>query len=208
MGTSPNASDPMKGAREPALDEAALDALFVRLEKPLLNVVYRWLWSTEDSCDVVQEAFVRLWRMRARVRMDTVEALVYRIALNLAASQRRKRRLWRWVSLDELATATGDGPPVERMMQGEVSSVVRRAVNALPEKLRRALVLCELTDLTQQQIGHILGVPAGTVASRRHRALRRLRRQLPTAQQQAGERNKIQEHSAEKNEREKRGVRP
>ena len=96
------------------MSEAELEQLYSRLEKPLYNVVFRWVWSAEDAQDIVQEAFVRLWRMRERVEAETVDALVYRIALNLAASRRRSRKIWRWVALDALrgsaaGPAEGDG---------------------------------------------------------------------------------------------------
>ena len=60
-------------AGEPALDSPTLERLYTRLERSLYNVVYRFLWTPEDSHDVVQEAFVRLWQMRARVRIESVE---------------------------------------------------------------------------------------------------------------------------------------
>ena len=85
-----------------------LEALYARLEKPLYNVVYRRLWSVEDAHDVVQEAFVKLWAMRRRIVPDTVEPLAYRIALNLARSRLRRKRILRFVTLDR-ATGSGDG---------------------------------------------------------------------------------------------------
>ena len=80
--------------------EADLERLYARLEKPLCNVVFRWVWNLDEAQDIVQDAFVRLWRMRERVDLDTVEPLIYTIALNLAASRRRSSKIWRWVSLD------------------------------------------------------------------------------------------------------------
>lgn len=71
------------------MGEEDLEQLYARLEKPLCNLVYRWLWSMDESQGVVQDAFVRLWRMRARVDKQTVEPLIYKIALNLAASRCR-----------------------------------------------------------------------------------------------------------------------
>jgi hypothetical protein len=71
----------------PAFGEVELEALYERLEKPVYNVVYRWVWNPEEARDIVQDTFVRLWRMRQRVEMATVEPLVYKIALNLARSK-------------------------------------------------------------------------------------------------------------------------
>ena len=168
----------------PQLDEPALERLYLSLEKSLYNVVYRWLWSSDEARDVVQEAFMKLWAMRARVRLESVEPLVYRIALNLAASRRRWRRRWRWLSLDGLRErrAPASSSPELNASRSEIGERLRRALVALPEELRRVVVMCELSELSYEQIAGVLGIPAGTVGSRRHRALKLLRRSLGEAE--------------------------
>ncbi len=156
--------------------ESDLEQLYARLERPLVNVVYRWLWSMDEAQDVVQEAFVRLWRMRARVELETVEPLIYRIAINLASSRRRSRRLWRWVSLDAIRDQAGGERPADETLEArDDRAELRAAVERLPKDLRAVAVLTELSDLTYPQIGEVLSIPAGTVGSRRNRALKRLR---------------------------------
>jgi RNA polymerase sigma-70 factor (ECF subfamily) len=156
-----------------------LEQLYARLEKPLCNVVYRWLWSMDEAQDVVQDAFVRLWRMRRRVDMTTVEPLIYKIALNAAASRRRLKRVWRWVSLDTIRAPFSTAPPTDEVLSvREERARVRHAVEALPEDLRRVIMLCEYSSLNYDEIATPLSIPAGTVGSRRHRALRRLRQAL------------------------------
>ena len=159
--------------------EVDLEQLYARLETPLCNVVYRWLWSMDEAQDVVQDAFLRLWRMRARVDMETVEPLIYKIALNLAASRRRSRSLWRWVPMDALgARMSRETPADDALSASEEQARLRAAVEALPENLRRVIMLCEYSELSYDEIAGILSIPPGTVGSRRHRALRRLRHAL------------------------------
>ena len=159
--------------------EDDLDALYRRLEKPLCNVLFRWVWSMDEAQDLVQEAFVRLWRMRERVDMTTVDALVYRIAINLAASRRRTKKVWRWISLDALHGMSATRRPADEALAARLERErLRAAVDALPEDLRRVIVLCELSELSYDDIAKVLSIPAGTVGSRRHRALRRLRAAL------------------------------
>jgi RNA polymerase sigma-70 factor (ECF subfamily) len=156
-----------------------LEQLYLRLEKPLYNVAYRTVWHADDARELVQEGFVRLWGMRDRVDPSRVEALVYRIVLNLAASHRRRRRVWRWISLEAVRGASSPDRPADAAMAGDVERrSVREAVQALPEDLRRVVVLCECTEMTYDEIGRVLRIPAGTVGSRRHRALRLLRERL------------------------------
>ena len=161
------------------LDEAALEAAHARLERPLYNVVYRWLWNPDDSQEVFQESFLRLWRMRDRVDVSRLDPLVYRIALNLARSLRRRRRVWRWVSLKPLRETAAPGLSAEeQLVQAAQDERLRGALEDLPSDLKRALVLAELSSLTHAQIAETLGIAPGTVASRRHRALERLRETL------------------------------
>ena len=162
--------------------EDDLERLYARLEKPLCNVVFRWVWNMDDAQDVVQDAFVRLWRMRARVDLATVEPLIYKIALNLAASRRRSRKIWRWVSLDFLRDpASAHRPADESLAAQDEYARLRAAVEALPEDLRRVIVLCEFSELRYDQVAALLDIPPGTVGSRRHRALRRLKQELSTS---------------------------
>jgi RNA polymerase sigma-70 factor, ECF subfamily len=160
-------------ARE--LDEALLEQLYVKLEKPIFNVVYRWVWSSEEAQDITQDAFVRVWRARDRVDVTTVEALLYRTALNLASNRRRARRLWGWLGIDSQGDARSEAPSADQALDAaRRREKVRAAVEALPEKLRRVVVLSEFSELSHAEIATILGVPPGTVGSRRNTALRLL----------------------------------
>ena len=157
-----------------------VEELYVRLERKLTSVVYRWLWNREETRDVIQEAFVRLWQMRDRVDWSRAEPLIYRIALNVASKRRRSRRIWQFVTLSELRTdvpadgaapsAFGDDPAREQR--------VRRAIDALPERHRRVLVMTMHAEMTYGEIGEVLGISAGTVGSRRNTAIQRLRAML------------------------------
>jgi RNA polymerase sigma-70 factor, ECF subfamily len=156
------------------IDEASWVELYRALEKPLYNVVYRWLWDRMESQDVVQEAFLRCWRARDRIRAETFRAFVFRTALNLAANRRRRKKLWRLASFDSLPDEPQDfrdGPPL-------ISRRVQRAVDALPDRLKRVLVLSELAGMSYGEIAAVTGVKEGTVGSRRNRALALLRERL------------------------------
>ena len=170
------------------LDQAALERLYTRLEKPMVNVVYRWVWDAHEAQDIVQEAFVRVWQRRDEVSLDTIEALLYKAALNLASNRRRSHKVWRWVSLEALferadTVSHGEGA----LSRAERDVMVRRAVESLPEPLRRVVVLCELSELSYEQVAELLSVPVGTVGSRRNKALRLLRESLGAMAEESDE---------------------
>lgn len=172
-------------ADTPGLSEADVERLFLAQERPLFNVVYRWVWDRDEAAELVQETFARLWQARARVRPEGAGAFAYRIAINLAASRRRWRALRRFIALDEAAPALGGSSqqPDQALLGAERAAALRLAVDALPEKLRRVLVLCELSGLSYAEVAAVLDIPPGTVGSRRNAALERVRQTLHKAQE-------------------------
>ena len=158
------------------MSEPDLEVLYTRLEKPVYNVLYRKVWNREEARDLVQETFIRLWKMRRKVVMDTVEPLVYRIALNLAKSKLRRRKLLGWVPFEAVAGMVPDTRGMEtEMSRGEERIHLREAVMALPGDLRNVILLCEFTGMKYEQIAEALSIPEGTVGSRRNRALKKLK---------------------------------
>ncbi len=162
-----------------ALDKATLERLYVKLERPMFNVVYRWLWNNGDAQDVVQEAFLKIWKVRDDVDIETVEPLLYRTALNLASNRRRSARLWRFIGIDAASDEVSPADTSEdALARAQTKQRVRAAIDALPERLREVILLCEYSELTHQEIGKTLGIPAGTVGSRRNTAIAQLSQQL------------------------------
>ncbi|MGH8274991.1 MAG: RNA polymerase sigma factor [Gammaproteobacteria bacterium] len=157
-----------------ALSESGLYACYQRLEGPLFNVLYRMLWNRQDCQDLIHDAFLRVWKRRDRVDMDRLDALVWTTALNLARNRLRWRRRWRTESLDVEWPAGEPSPEgaVDRQMQ---QRRLHEALQRLPSAMRDVLLLGEFSGLRQAEIAAILHIRPGTVASRRHNALRRLR---------------------------------
>jgi RNA polymerase sigma-70 factor (ECF subfamily) len=147
---------------------------YERLEKPLYNVVYRVIWDASESQDIVQEAFLRCWKKRADIHADGFKALLFRTALNLAVSRRRRGKLWRFVGLSAAADETAQ----DLGHDATLSRSVRDAIGALPDPLRDALLLTEFAGMTYAEVAAVLGIREGTVGSRRARALAALRGRL------------------------------
>ncbi|MEO8777998.1 MAG: RNA polymerase sigma factor [Rhodanobacter sp.] len=151
------------------LRQDALYASYRRLERPLYNVLYRQLWQTEDCQDVIHDAYVRVWERRDKVEEVTLDALVWTTALNLARNRLRWRKLRRHEPLDDALSAetvTEDFLATRRL---------HKALHQLPSVSRDVLLLAEFSGLRGTEIASVLGIPAGTVASRKHQAMERLK---------------------------------
>src|SRR5205814_4813 len=106
MSSVPHLMSAASSPERSALDRPLLERLYAKLEKPMFNVVYRRVWNAGDAQEIVQEAFLNVWKARDKVDVVTVEPLLYRSALNLASNRRRSSRLWRLVGFE----AAGDPP--------------------------------------------------------------------------------------------------
>ena len=169
----------MDGSGDKELTRSELEALYLELEVPLFNTVYRWLWEREEALDVVQETFLRIWRSRDRVERETLRPLCYKIALNLASNRLRAKRIWKWVSLGAVSgRRAGDPHGEEELARRQEIDMTRAVVERLPEKLKRVVMLCEFSGMTYEEVGRTIGISPGTVGSRRNRALELMRKDL------------------------------
>ena len=94
--------------------------------------------------------------------------------MNLARNRLRWQRLWRTEAFD---ADWGDGEPTpEQTLDGLTQQrQLHAALKQLPAAMRDVMLLSEFAELSQTEIATVLGIPPGTVASRRHQALKKLR---------------------------------
>lgn len=159
---------------------AAFGELVHRYQDRLYNTVLHVVGNAEDARDVVQEALIQ-----AFLKLDTFQGTsqfytwLYRIAFNVAATFRRRRR--QVASVDAVREMTGVEPvdgsarPSEQMEAEERHRQVHEAISRLGEEYRVVLVLREIEGFCYEMIAEMLDLPIGTVRSRLHRARSQLR---------------------------------
>jgi RNA polymerase sigma-70 factor (ECF subfamily) len=157
--------------------------LVQKYQDRLFNTLHHVIGDREEALDVAQEAFVQAFmRLESFQQTSAFYTWLYRIAFNVAASQRRRRRPV--VSIEHAHEVSGDEPvddqdgPGERLEQTERIEHVRRAIAALSEEHRVVLVLREMDGCCYESIAEVLDLPIGTVRSRLHRARLQLREYL------------------------------
>ena len=164
----------MTGA--PGISEAEWQALYRRLEKPLYNLAYRYVWQSHEAQDILHDAFLQLWRRRERMLRATADRYLWITVLNLCRKRRRWGRAKRFLQGDDELHALEDAQSVEaNAARTEQHSLLNQAIERLPEKLRTVLLLAEFSEMSYEAISEMLSVPPGTVASRRHLAVKQLR---------------------------------
>ena len=164
-------------------DDQAL-AEFEELAMPLFDSLYnfaRWLEHNKSNAeDLVQETYLKALRSFASFQPGTnFRAWMFRILKNtfLSSCSILERRTDDAMESEEdgrqlaVSTETSEAIPMNRLD----SQSVQRAIDDLPVRYRETLLLCEVEEMSYQEIAHVLSIPIGTVMSRLSRARKAVR---------------------------------
>jgi RNA polymerase sigma-70 factor (ECF subfamily) len=155
-------------------DEAAFDEFYRRYGRAVYTVVVRLVGDRAGSEDVVQQAFINVWRAAGGYRRERGQATgwLFAIARNAALDALRSRAApSRW----EVPDLPDDGPgPDERAAAAEEAFRIHAAVDRLPDQEREVIELAYFHGLSQSEVAARLEAPLGTVKTRTRRALAHL----------------------------------
>lgn len=158
------------------------DEVFAALTRRHIDIAYRLAWAiladSGDADDATQDAFAIAWRKRHTLRdPGRFDAWFGRILVNVCRERLRRRARSRVRPLEEAPEpAVGDDSQAAAMRDA-----VRMALRRLDADHRIVVVLRFWADLTVDEIAERVDVPAGTVKSRLHYALRSIRPRLEDA---------------------------
>jgi len=160
-------------------------ATFEDLAMPLFDQLYNFArWLTQDTAeaeDLVQETYAKALRGFSSFQMGTnFRAWIYRILRNSFLSSRTGLKTM--VAIDEDAEDTLLPPATttpESILLAQASrEIVQQALADLSVPFREILLLCEVEEMSYQEISETLSIPMGTVMSRLSRARKALRNLL------------------------------
>jgi RNA polymerase sigma-70 factor (ECF subfamily) len=157
---------------------------FEELAMPLFDQLYNfahWLAQDRDQAeDLVQETYAKALRGFASFQPGTnFRAWMYRILRNTFFTSRTGRKITVPLDTDEnspeMVKAADNTTPETILIERSNQELVRHALDELPLHFREILLLCELEEMSYQEIADTLSVPIGTVMSRLSRARAALR---------------------------------
>ena len=174
----------MRAIREDSED--GLRSLATTLRYPLESLARRLLGDRGAAQDVVQESLVRIWRNRAQYDPDRPAwPWIAGIVRNTCHEHwrrnggRRRSGPAHELPLEYAGYIQCPAPrPDAAVQRSELARLVRAHVAELPPTLREVVQLSFFEDMTHREIATLLGIPVGTVKSRKHRALQRIRTQI------------------------------
>lgn len=159
-------------------DPAAARALVARKLPRLLSLAGRMLGDPREAEDVAQDAFVRVWKQAPRWRAGEAkfDTWLHRVAMNLCYDRLRRRRE---TPMADPPERVDEGPGPDRgLLAADVGRQVARALQALPERQREAIVLCHYQELGNIEAAQVMGVSVEALESLLARGRRALRAAL------------------------------
>jgi RNA polymerase sigma-70 factor (ECF subfamily) len=148
-------------------DPHAFGQLVSRHERRVYGLCLRILGNRQDAEDATQEAFLAALRKAATFRQAAAfTTWLYRVAVNAATDQARRRGRARLTPLDPADVGLAADPGGDPGEQVAAAVTVQAALAQIPEEFRVAVVLCDLYRVPYAEAAQILGIPVGTVKSR------------------------------------------
>ncbi|MCK6470435.1 MAG: sigma-70 family RNA polymerase sigma factor [Planctomycetes bacterium] len=177
-------------------DEDAFEAIFQRYSGPALSFIQRMIGDRGRTEALGQEAFLRIFKDAKSYQYPrSFSTWFYTIVRNLCKNELRWRSRHPTISIEEnldRSRGSGDGDglhiadnlkaqatdPLDRIVGEELTGKLGDAVKELPELEREILILKCFQGLKYREIAEVVGVPVGTVRSRIHSALEKLRKSV------------------------------
>jgi len=160
-------------------DKDAFAWLFKKYYEPLYYFAGRIIKDPQASENIVQDVFVKIWADREVKQISSnVKSYLYTAVKNHALNYiKREKKL-----MDPLGDQTyadeNIRTPEESLIDNEIISKVRQAIEMLPEKCRRVYVMHRYDNLTYNEIAEIQQISVNTVKTQMKRALQKLSTQL------------------------------
>lgn len=146
----------------------------------LYRMAYRLMNNREEAEDIVQEVYLKLWKMRNELQnYKSLEALSIRITRNLCMDHLRRRR----VSLDAIALEKAKGKnhsetPAENLEKKEQAEIIHALVAALPEPQRSLVHLRHLEGKEYEEIADMVNMNVNAIRVSISRARKQMREML------------------------------
>ena len=173
-------------------DEAAFSALLSAYESRILNFTYRFTFNRDDAEDLTQEVFVKVYRSREIYEpVSKFSSWIYAIAANTCLDYKKRRKkdiVYNSMPVLPAESDSGKQHPnipdnsersIEAAAEQSVSDgAVQKALAALAENQRAALLLKEYENMSYQEIADIMDCSVPSVESLIFRARQNLKKQL------------------------------
>jgi RNA polymerase sigma-70 factor (ECF subfamily) len=165
-------------------DQAAWDHIVRQHWRKVFNLAYKFVGRHDEAEDLTQDIFLKIFKaLHTFDRRANFQTWLISISRNLCIDHYRSVRkeretVARDVDAAELSPVSRERSPLATLEQIDLKQLIRRALGALPDTLREAVILRDLQEFSYHEIAERLGLPEGTVKSRINRGRIELARQI------------------------------
>ncbi len=154
-------------------DETAFRYIMNRYFAVITNFARRIVVNHAVAEDVAEETFIKLWNDHEKVgSFQSIKAFLFIAAKNACINELRKEKNLQYRHHAYAASMAGEADFIaNEIIRAEVKAEILRAVNSLPEKMKRVFQLGFLEGLPNRKIAEELKVSVNTVKSQKFRAL-------------------------------------
>ncbi len=163
-------------------DESAFTSLYRRFAPGVFSMIYQILQDQKESEDVLQEAFVQMWKKATTYDSDRSALFTWAVmisrnkAIDRVRSRQRRQRAMEEVALETSVAPADSGDSADLLLgQSDERKKVRSALLEIPVAQRQAIELAFFSGMTQAEVSAKLSEPLGTIKARIRRGLLALR---------------------------------
>lgn len=169
-------------------DQKAYECLLLRYKNGIYNLIFQMIKNHEETEDLVQETFIKAFNsLQSYNNSYAFSTWLYKIAYNHSIDAIRKKKL-KTLPLDrpiklkegEVHHQIKDNAlsPESSYIFSERQALIKKTIDELPDRYKRAIVLRHQEDKSYDEISKILNIPLGTVKARIFRAREMLKKRL------------------------------
>ena len=154
-------------------DQAAFEKLMNKYYQHIYNLIYKMIFRKEDVEDLTQEAFIKAFNSLENFdRQFAFSTWLYKIATNNCIDYLRKKKLSTFSIDKEIQSEDSDFKfeipdteyvPDNRIIEEQRKKIIDEAIESLPEKYKRVIVLRHKKEMEYEEIAEKLELPLGTV---------------------------------------------
>jgi RNA polymerase sigma-70 factor, ECF subfamily len=183
-------------------DQAAWEQIVRQHWRKVFNVAYKFVGSHEQAEDLTQDIFLKIFKsLDTFDRRANFQTWLISVSRNLCIdhyrSVRKERQtIDREVTAEDVSPVSATISPLAALEHRDLASLLRQALQGLPQSLRMAVLLRDIQELSYQEIAERLRLPEGTVKSRINRGRKELARQIRRLRDEADGRTAGVRHNA------------
>ncbi|WP_196895440.1 RNA polymerase sigma factor [Aureivirga marina] len=153
--------------------------LYTKYSKDVYHFMYYKTGSKDNAEDLLQEAFVRLWKNCEKVSYEKAKSFLFTVASNLFLNEKKHEKVvLKYRESQNVSESRDNDTPENLLRQKEFQQKLNDAIASLSEKQREVFLLSRIDKKTYAEIAEMLGISVKAVEKRMHKALSVLREKI------------------------------